>query len=931
MKIKERALSLLLSLVMVLTFMPALSFAVTVDSSGEEVESDPQLRAGTIWMDCQYEQYPYFTGNSEVIPTRVISSNTDVIEASINSDASSLWGITLKPISIGKSTITVYYTLDDVEKSTSAEYAVAPFPDFASVTVDGSEVDLNEYHNYFFQYNYSGTNPVVRYSMAEGWEIASAYYYMNDGEEHDIEGPDLQKFKTGMEISYPQNFNVLRLFVYFTDPEGNEFMHSVQLIRGDEDPGDPGDQGDVTADIVTRYHVGSDGSTRKIVGDEISGAMNFPENGDNFTVNGVTYTYDSTSGGFRNGNTNVWWEYYRSGADYDESTGTYSHYFIVDYSNNGDHLGYSKIYIDYINEITGLQFIPNGKTELDARDIQTESGLDIGKRGEKGFFIPGDKIILTNKYKGQSDTYEFTYDQNESDEDMAIFWCDDYGQAPTYAYCENPVVGTNKVRIDMIGGTTTTDITIILNHEHTYDPVEGKAVSCTEDGMKAHFKCPECGKLFVLENDKYVEKTAAELTIPATGHKWGTPSYEWSADNKSVKASHKCDTCSVEETESVNVTSKVTTSPSCTQKGKTTYTATFTKEGFETQTKTLEDVDALGHDEDEGQITKRATAIEEGEMTYKCKRCNQVIRKEVIAALGEDHTPVNQAAEEAIAAVDDTSTDTAAAAEAQGAANQAVSAAEQALAEAEATGDSAAINAAKQDVADAKATEAKAQAVVARVAANKSKATASAKQAAAAAQASTGTDAAVAAAQDAVNAANAAKMDANKAVAAAEAAVAAANATNDPAAIEAAGKALNAARTAANAAANAEVAAQTTFAMAVAAKNAAASAAAAAAAPVEIIDLPTVKISKPAAAKKKITVKWKKVSKKNLKKISGIQIQVATDPDFVNIVKTATAGKKKTSKVIKGLQSKTKYYVRIRAYAAGDHYSGWKSKSAKVK
>jgi hypothetical protein len=102
-------------------------------------------------------------------------------------------------------------------------------------------------------------------------------------------------------------------------------------------------------------------------------------------------------------------------------------------------------------------------------------------------------------------------------------------------------------------------------------------------------------------------------------------------------------------------------------------------------------------------------------------------------------------------------------------------------------------------------------------------------------------------------------------------------------------------------------------------------------APIEIVDLPTVKISKPAVAKKKITVKWKKVSKKDLKKISGIQIQVATDPDFVNIVKTATAGKKKTSKVIKGLQSKTKYYVRIRAYAAGDHYSVWKSKSAKVK
>ena len=102
-------------------------------------------------------------------------------------------------------------------------------------------------------------------------------------------------------------------------------------------------------------------------------------------------------------------------------------------------------------------------------------------------------------------------------------------------------------------------------------------------------------------------------------------------------------------------------------------------------------------------------------------------------------------------------------------------------------------------------------------------------------------------------------------------------------------------------------------------------------APTEIVDLPTVKISKPSAAKKKITVKWKKVSKKNLKKISGIQIQVATDPSFTNIVKTATAGKKKTSKTIKGLQPKTKYYVRIRAYAADNHVSAWKTKSVKVK
>lgn len=99
-------------------------------------------------------------------------------------------------------------------------------------------------------------------------------------------------------------------------------------------------------------------------------------------------------------------------------------------------------------------------------------------------------------------------------------------------------------------------------------------------------------------------------------------------------------------------------------------------------------------------------------------------------------------------------------------------------------------------------------------------------------------------------------------------------------------------------------------------------------------DLPAVKIVKPKAGKKKATIKWKKVSKKNQKKIQGIEIQVATDPGFTNIVKTAKGSKKKTSKVVKGLKKKTKYYVRIRAYknaADGKHVSAWKTKKVKIK
>ena len=102
------------------------------------------------------------------------------------------------------------------------------------------------------------------------------------------------------------------------------------------------------------------------------------------------------------------------------------------------------------------------------------------------------------------------------------------------------------------------------------------------------------------------------------------------------------------------------------------------------------------------------------------------------------------------------------------------------------------------------------------------------------------------------------------------------------------------------------------------------------AAPAEIGDLPAVKISKPKAAKGKITVKWKKPSKKNLKKIQGIEIKVTGPTGEIN----TTAGKKKTSKKVGGLMSKQRYTVQVRAYAyinGAKHVSAWKSKSVKVK
>ncbi|MBQ6624007.1 MAG: hypothetical protein IJH57_05275 [Mogibacterium sp.] len=97
--------------------------------------------------------------------------------------------------------------------------------------------------------------------------------------------------------------------------------------------------------------------------------------------------------------------------------------------------------------------------------------------------------------------------------------------------------------------------------------------------------------------------------------------------------------------------------------------------------------------------------------------------------------------------------------------------------------------------------------------------------------------------------------------------------------------------------------------------------------------LPAVKIAKAKAGKKKFTAKWKKVSKKNKKKIGGIEIQV--QGPGVNSNKLYTVSKGKTSKVIKVPKAKKKYKYRVRAYKGKgikkqvSKWSGWKTVKVK--
>lgn len=93
-----------------------------------------------------------------------------------------------------------------------------------------------------------------------------------------------------------------------------------------------------------------------------------------------------------------------------------------------------------------------------------------------------------------------------------------------------------------------------------------------------------------------------------------------------------------------------------------------------------------------------------------------------------------------------------------------------------------------------------------------------------------------------------------------------------------------------------------------------------------VTDLPAVSIKGPRKAKKSFTVKWKKLSKKNRNKVSGVEIQYSTRNDFASSYKIVTAKKTAASKKISKLPRKTTYYVRVRTYkwiSGKKHVSKW--------
>lgn len=100
-------------------------------------------------------------------------------------------------------------------------------------------------------------------------------------------------------------------------------------------------------------------------------------------------------------------------------------------------------------------------------------------------------------------------------------------------------------------------------------------------------------------------QTKVLADIPATGHSYGKPVWNWSEDGKTCTVTFTCEKDEThKETPVVKVTSAVKKPATCTETGVTTYTATVEFNGQTyTDTKDVADIPATGHSYDNGKCT----------------------------------------------------------------------------------------------------------------------------------------------------------------------------------------------------------------------------------------------------------------------------------------------------------------------------------------
>lgn len=141
-------------------------------------------------------------------------------------------------------------------------------------------------------------------------------------------------------------------------------------------------------------------------------------------------------------------------------------------------------------------------------------------------------------------------------------------------------------------------------------------------------------------NDTYVTVTKDVVDLKPLGHDYAEPTYTWSAVNDCyAKRVCKREGCSHYEDELGETTPTTAVEPTCTQKGDTLYTVTFSNKAFKTQTKQITDIPALGHDYTGQAITYTWSADNsrcEAKVACGRKNCKYVLHESAESVYAED-------------------------------------------------------------------------------------------------------------------------------------------------------------------------------------------------------------------------------------------------------------------------------------------------------
>ena len=139
-------------------------------------------------------------------------------------------------------------------------------------------------------------------------------------------------------------------------------------------------------------------------------------------------------------------------------------------------------------------------------------------------------------------------------------------------------------------------------HAHELAPQDAIPSTCSDTGIKEHYKCTVCGQLFEDEaGETAITDDDLILPVDPDAHKWGEVVVE--------------------------------VEPTCTESGEGNYICVYN----EAHNKT-EELEPVGHKWDAGTVTKEPTTEAEGEKTFTCEVCGDT-KTEPIDKLKPEPTP----------------------------------------------------------------------------------------------------------------------------------------------------------------------------------------------------------------------------------------------------------------------------------------------------